>query len=232
MTSESSEYTSEHMKLADLLSRPEGKTVEFKRDLSSPEGVLKTIIAFANTAGGTLIVGVEEKNGSVRGVAEPLDEEERLANLINDQIAPQLVPEIEILPWRRTQVLSIQVYPSPGRPYYLRREGPDDGVYVRVGSTNRHADREMIEELRRFVRSESFDEQPMPGLDAETLDFGAAAEMFASVRRLNRRDFETLHLVTDYQGGKVPTVGGMLLFGLDRERHFPDAWIQAGPTRA
>src|SRR5262249_17920058 len=31
-----------------------------------------------------------------------------------------------------------------------------------------------------------------------------------------------------YQGRTVPTVGGILLFGRDRERYFPDAWIQAG----
>jgi hypothetical protein len=51
------------------------------------------------------------------------------------------------------------------------------------------------------------------------------------VRRLGRADLETLRLVTPEQGRKVPTVGGMLLFGLDRERHFPDAWIQAGRFR-
>jgi predicted HTH transcriptional regulator len=34
--------------------------------------------------------------------------------------------------------------------------------------------------------------------------------------------------MTDHQGRKVPTVGGMLLFGRERERQFPDAWIQAG----
>jgi predicted HTH transcriptional regulator len=34
--------------------------------------------------------------------------------------------------------------------------------------------------------------------------------------------------VGDYQGKTVPTVGGMILFGHDRARHFPDAWIQAG----
>jgi predicted HTH transcriptional regulator len=35
-------------------------------------------------------------------------------------------------------------------------------------------------------------------------------------------------LVTTYQGRIVPTIGGVLLFGADRLRHFPDAWIQAG----
>jgi predicted HTH transcriptional regulator len=99
---------------------------------------------------------------------------------------------------------------------------------VRVGSTNRRADPELIDELRRFAHGEAFDEQPMPGLDSEGLDFRAASESFAPVRKLARRDLETLRLVTSYQGRQVPTVGGMVLFGRDRERHFPDAWIQAG----
>ena len=38
------------MNLHELLKQPEGKTLEFKRDLSSPEGALRTIVAFANTA--------------------------------------------------------------------------------------------------------------------------------------------------------------------------------------
>ena len=51
------------MKLIELLQRSEGKTLEFKRDLSSPEGALKTLVAFANTAGGTLLIGVEDVIG-------------------------------------------------------------------------------------------------------------------------------------------------------------------------
>jgi len=216
------------MDLLELLKRPEGKTLEFKRDLSAPEGALRTLVAFANTSGGTLLVGVEDGTRHVRGVSEPLDLEERLASLISDHIVPRLVPELEILPWRRTHVVAVQVYPSPGRPHYLKREGLDGGAYVRVGSTNRRADRELVEELRRFARGETYDEQPMPELDSEALDFRAASESFAPIRTLRRTDLETLRLVTAYQGRRVPTVGGMLLFGKDRERYFPDAWIQAG----
>jgi ATP-dependent DNA helicase RecG len=219
------------MDLLKVLKRPEGKMVEFKRDLSSPDGVLRTLVAFANTAGGTLLIGVEDATRHVRGVAEPLEMEERLASLISDGILPRLVPDLEILLWRRTQVLAAQIHPSPGRPHYLKREGLESGTYVRVGSTNRRADRELIEELRRFARGEAYDEQAMPELDSEALDFRAASESFAPVRRIKRRDLETLRLVASHQGRKVPTVGGILLFGKDRERHFPDAWIQAGRFR-
>ena len=57
-----------------------------------------------------------------------------------------------------------------------------------VGSTNRSADRELIEELRRFSRGESYDEQAMPEVDSEALDFRAASELFAPVRKLKRAD--------------------------------------------
>lgn len=216
------------MDLVEALKQPEGKTLEFKRDLSSPDGALRTIVAFANTAGGTLLLGVEDRTRHVRGVAEPLELEERLASLISDSILPRLVPDLEVLPWRRTHVVAVQVHPSGSRPHHLRREGLEGGVYVRVGSTNRRADRELIEELKRVARGDTFDEQAMPALDSEALDFRAASESFAPVRKLRRADLETLRLLTTHQGRKVPTVGGLLLFGKDRAQHFPDAWIQAG----
>jgi len=216
------------MNILELLKRPEGKTLEFKRDLSSPEGALRTIVAFANTAGGTLLIGVEDRSGHVRGVAKPLDLEERLASLVSDRIVPSILPELEILPWRRSHVLAVKVHPSMARPHQLVRKGHSDCVYVRVGSKNRRADRELIEEMRRTARASGFDEEPVPGLNSEAIDFRAASESFAPFKRLRRADLEILHLLTRHQGRKVPTVAGMLLFGREREHYFPDAWIQAG----
>jgi predicted HTH transcriptional regulator len=51
--------------------------------------VLRTVVAFANTSGGTLLVGVEDRGTRVRGVPDPLATEERLANLISDSIVPR-----------------------------------------------------------------------------------------------------------------------------------------------
>ena len=50
----------------------------------------------------------------------------------------------------------------------------------------------------------------------------------AGLRDWNENTLETLHLVIRHQGRLVPTVGGILLFGTERERYFPDAWIQCG----
>lgn len=146
------------MGLVELLKRHEGKTLEFKRDLSSPNGILKTLVAFANTAGGTVVIGVEDGSKNVRGVTDVLASEEKLASLISDSICPHLVPDIEVVPWRNLNVLAVQVYPSNTRPHYVQRLGPEDGVFVRVGSTNRRAGALQIEELKRWNRMDSFDE--------------------------------------------------------------------------
>jgi len=57
------------MKIQEILKQPEGKTLEFKRDISSLKPILKTLVAFANTAGGILLIGLE----NVGNLAKVLD---------------------------------------------------------------------------------------------------------------------------------------------------------------
>ena len=214
--------------LESILGQSEGKRLEFKRNLSSPTQFLKTVVAFANTAGGTIVVGVADRTKEVFGVTEPLELEERIANLIHDCVEPLVIPTTEIMAWREKSVLSVEVPLSSMRPHFMKKKGLGQGVYVRVGSTNRIADRLLIEELKRSVQNRSFDEEPMVDLGSEEVDFRAASELFAEQRQLTRRDLKTLRLVIDYQGTPVPTVAGILLFGKNREKHFPDAWMQCG----
>jgi predicted HTH transcriptional regulator len=216
------------MTLEEILRQPEGKTLEYKRNLSSPAPALRTLVAFANAGGGRLILGVEDRTRTVVGVEKPLDLEERIANLVADSIEPRLLPEIEIVPWRKSYVVVVTVHPSALRPHHLRSEGPARGTYVRLGSTNRAADAALIAELSRRTGTEGFDEEPIPDLDSEALDFGAASQCFAERRALRRKDLETLGLVRRNQGRAVPTTGGILLFGRDRLARFPDPHLQAG----
>jgi len=166
------------LSIVQLLSSPEGKTLEFKRDLSSPRNILKTLVAFANSSGGRLFIGVEDGSGEVIGVENPLDEEERLCSQIADGIEPRLVPNVELIAFEDKTLLGVEVYPSGSRPHWLKKEGPSDGVYVRLGSTNRKADRELIAEIRRGAEGKSFDEQVFPDLTVDDLDFEAAVVCF------------------------------------------------------
>jgi ATP-dependent DNA helicase RecG len=44
--------------IEQLLAENEGKTIEFKETIRSLDGIMKTVVAFANNAGGTIIIGV------------------------------------------------------------------------------------------------------------------------------------------------------------------------------
>jgi ATP-dependent DNA helicase RecG len=216
------------MDIIESLQKPEGKTLEFKRDLSSPDSILRTLIAFANTAGGLLIIGVEDQSKHVSGIMDPFKMEEKLANLVSDSIAPQLLPDISVIPWRNTYLLIANIFPSQAKPHYLKKFGLEKGAYIRVGSTNRLADQTMIAELQRIKMEDPYDKQPIATLDSEALDFQVAAELFAPVKALTRGDLTSLDLITLYQDKKVPTIAGVILFGKERLKFFPDAWIQVG----
>jgi ATP-dependent DNA helicase RecG len=216
------------MKIEDFLIRNEGKTLEFKRDLSSVGNIIKTITAFANTAGGVILIGVEDVTKAVIGIVNPLDEEERICNIIADSIEPRLVPDIDIINWKGLTLISIKVYPSALRPHWIKSQGKDNGVLVRVGSTNRKADAALINDIRRSALNLSFDEEPIPDINPEALDIRVASGLITRIDDWNENTMESLHLVTRYQGRLVPTVGGVLLFGKVRDKYFPDAWIQCG----
>jgi ATP-dependent DNA helicase RecG len=110
----------------------------------------------------------------------------------------------------------------------MKAEGPENGVYVRLGSTNRQADRELIAELRRTAEGIAFDELSMPQLSIDDLDLAAVKSLLRGDRKLGEEELITLKLLTHEQGRVVPTKGAVLLFGKDRIRYFPDAWIQCG----
>ena len=213
--------------IVELASSPEGKTLEFKRDLSSPKPLLKALVAFANTAGGRLVIGIDDDR-QIIGVSNPLDEEERLCNLIADSIAPRLVPNVEMLTVEGKTLLVVEVFVSGNRPHWLKSEGAETGVYVRLGSSSRQADAALIGELRRSVEGVAFDEMPMPDLGLNALDLDGARKLFSGISTLDPQALHTLKLVTLYQGQMVPTKGAVLLFGKERALHFSDAWVQCG----
>lgn len=213
-------------RIESLLARAEGKTLEFKENCRPLSKIVQTVVAFANTAGGTLIVGVRDKTKEVVGLSDSLSDEERLANAFADGIEPLLIPEIQIIAWRDRELLLVSTPHAVG-PYCVKSEGPEKGVYVRLGSTNRRAGPEMIAEIRRLSRNTFFDEQPCPETNSEAIDFRAASELFAvESRQLNAARIRTLGLMVSHGGREVPSRGAMLLFGKDRRRFFPDAIIR------
>ena len=83
------------MGILTQLSKGEGKTVEFKEDLPLSDQIAKTVVAFANTAGGKIFIGVKD-DGTVCGVDNKilLDRIEAISNMLHDKISPFILPDI------------------------------------------------------------------------------------------------------------------------------------------
>ena len=206
----------------------EGKTLDYKRDLSGPEGVLRTVVAFANSAGGRLVIGVADDR-SVVGIDDPVTAEMRLANLIADSIRPQLLPTIELITLDGRTVLVANVPVGGQRPYYLKEAGRYGGAYVRLGSSNRRATRLLTDDLARGAGSRTFDRQINPQADIDDIDPPVLERLLG--RPIGEEELLTLELVGRENGRLRPTNAGLLVACPSPQRFFPHAWVQCGRFR-
>jgi hypothetical protein len=117
-----------------LISGGERATVEFKRQLpgEDPRGVMKTVAAFANGAGGTILFGVEN-DGEIVGVGDDGGGEgrDRLTSLVSEWVRPLPSFECESVEVRRRGVLALAVEPGEHVPYGVGTSDRAVRYYVR-----------------------------------------------------------------------------------------------------
>lgn len=130
-----------------LIMRGENEVVEFKQDVPKNTEVLaKTAVAFANTFGGTIFLGVTD-NGEIVGFSDPKGEE-RVRNILRTHCEPPISPIIEIKHLQERPILLVRIKEETNKPYTIRGKGP----FVRYGSTDRVATRDELDEFYKKVR--------------------------------------------------------------------------------
>ena len=128
----------------------ESKNIESKVSLpDKSEKYVKTIVAFANTQGGKLIVGVDDKNHQVIGVENDIlfQTMDAIATAVSDSCMPQIIPDIEPQTVEGKTIIIVSVEAGKNRPYYLKSKGKENGTYIRVAGTSRQAFPEKIKEF-------------------------------------------------------------------------------------
>jgi ATP-dependent DNA helicase RecG len=203
------------MNLNDSIRLGESKTLELKARLPQNEQIAKTVVAFSNTSGGKLVIGVDD-NRTILGLPEQdiFALQERIGSIIFDRCYPAILPEMYTANLEGKTVLVIEMFRGNLLPYYLKEDGKNNGTYLRVGIANRKADFEHILELERQKRNQSFDEeicreQPLAQLDLTPL----VARFKAQGKPLNDEKLRNLKLVQEEQGTLYPTQGLMILLG-------------------
>lgn len=132
----------------------ESESVELKKVLK--EDITKEVVAFANTEGGTIFIGIDDKGNEV-GIQDIDETYTRLTNLVRDAIMPDVTvfTRYELL---KNNIIKITVSEGSAKPYYLKKNGmKPSGVYVRQGASSAQATWEQIRQFIKHSDGDSFE---------------------------------------------------------------------------
>ncbi|MGE5579776.1 MAG: RNA-binding domain-containing protein [Bacillota bacterium] len=165
------------------MSLSESATLELKREFVT--GIVKTVIAFANTSGGTILIGVDD-DGNVVGVDDTDGTQLRLSNSIRDSVRPDVTMFVDYHVNERDgkPIIEVAVQKGTASPYYLAGKGiRPEGVFVRQGASTvpatetailrmiKETDGEKYEDVRSLVQELTFTEAARE-FQARNLPFG------------------------------------------------------------
>ncbi len=219
------------MDLKKIIQQPEGRRLEFKAELPTNAELARSIIAFANDAGGELYLGIQDKPREVIGVEEEqlIELEEKISNVIHDQCAPLILPEIVFLNVEGKYIIRTKIHKGSQPPYHFKSKGIEKGTYIRVGSTNRSASPEIIAELERQKRNISFDSELVFSKGSKDISYQSFVELFwkKTGEPLTEQVLTKLGLVKTEQGRELSTNALILLSDDELHRRlFPYAKIE------
>lgn len=216
--------------MADILKSGESETVEFKESFG--EEALESVGAFANSSGGTILIGVRD-NGDVCGYSIGKKTLEEVANRIQEVTDPRLQPSIFFLKHDLVNfVLFIRIEPRTGVPVSIRGR-----YFRRVGRTNQRMGHDEI--IRRMQSGRTYwDDVIENRATIHDLSTEKMANFIETVRKNKRQPIPSntsdlvaitqLQLLRDGQ----PTRAAMLLFGKELRALYPGASIRLGRFRS
>ena len=139
------------MDINEIIIHQEGRRLEFKETLPTRSDLSKTVVAFANDAGGDIFIGIKDNPREIIGVLEIelVAMEEQISNIIYSRCYPGILPEISFVNVNDKNLIKITIYRGSTPPYYIKEKGSIQGTYIRVGSLNKLAD--SIKNLEQLI---------------------------------------------------------------------------------
>ena len=172
------------VKLLEIIEKGEDSFTEFKEEKVHPDKLAAEIVAFANTEGGNLIIGVSD-DGKILGVANPDKEMQRIDNICNNNCEPTIYVTIEKLIINDKKILIVKIPKGPLRPYRTNK-----GIhYIRTGSGKRMASPGELRLIHQASGALYYDELPVPNTSIENIDMERFEEFLNRSFRRRHRGF-------------------------------------------
>ncbi|MEE4358758.1 MAG: RNA-binding domain-containing protein [Desulfococcaceae bacterium] len=215
-------------RIQEILSQGENRRVEFKSGSVRADSLAVEMSAFANTAGGIILVGVED-NGDITGI-ERTDFEEWVSNIARQNIVPAIQPEVYNVTIDQKNIGVIEIPKGAYKPYQTI-----DGRYrIRVGSTNRIATKEELSRLFQQSGLVHFDISHVDGTSVKDLDINRLHQYWSTYYEIFYQDLEqeeqlnillNADIINKTEDTLNATVGGLLIFGKNPQRRLPHSSI-------
>ena len=199
-----------------------------------PQSTGDTLSAFANGAGGIVVLGVSEKDGFV-----PVSDfdakamQDAVSTLCDDGMEPPLRPDVDlvILEGRPALMVTIRELPPRDKPCYVKKKGLRSGSFIRTGDGDRRLTDYEIDRLLEEHEQPRHDASIVRDASMEDLDPGLVNGLIARERAIHPRvsgalsdEMILLNLVVakhDDQGVMRPTLGGLLALGSYPQKYYP-----------
>lgn len=210
----------EQDKLEQILQEGEGALIEFKKSFSP--SIAKEIVAFANTAGGTIFIGIDDSNNVV---STQLNNEmkSRIQDLANN-CKPRIPIKIESGYYNSKEVILIKVPESRDKPVQC-----SEGFFYREGANSQKMKREEIFQYAQKTGKIRFENQARPDfkypLDFDEKKFDDLMHKMSITQNVSREDIlETLGM-GEKNAPFLINNAGIMFFGKRRQTYLRQAYV-------
>ena len=217
-------------KLKKLIASGESETVEFKSSFNTD--VIETAVAFANTSGGHIVIGLSnagQRLGTQFGVEALRD----YVNRVSTATEPSIHPEAKLVNGDDGEIIILSIQEFPNKPMSTRGR-----CFFRSGSTTRQMTPSEIAEIHLHSTGQSMDAVIVPGKCRNDLDFDAVRQYMRKSTERGRRSFsdeddpwQVLRKLELVRSELEITRAAILLFGKDPQSPLSQAVVHAGRLR-
>ncbi|MDA3790609.1 MAG: putative DNA binding domain-containing protein [Desulfobacula sp.] len=210
-------------KIDNLINHGENSSVEFKLQEAHPDSIAKEITAFANTQGGTILLGVDDA-GAVIGIDNSKNWEEWIANIARNNIVPSIHVSYNKIDIKGKYIGIVEVPKGQDKPYQTSR----NYYFIRIGSTSRAATQG---ELMRMFQHAGMFHYDLIGLEKTSIKNLNISQISSYFQRYDidineEENLETLLINTDIITSEGNTsVAGLLVFGIHPQKFLMNASI-------
>lgn len=225
----------EALELLELIQKGESSTVQFKERLPHQDSLAQEMAAFSNTEGGLIVIGVNDKTGSLHGLSfeEIQSTNQQLVNVASQSVYPPIIITTETVTVGGNNLVVVGIKEGISKPYKDRL----GSIYMKNGSDKRRVTSN--DEISRLLQSSKVmfaDELPIQGTSISDIDIDYYNNFLK--RKYNkslddlgidlRQSLENLNLLKD---GSL-TLAGLLFFSSNRHKSRPLFSIQCVSVNA